>query len=94
MRVSNELSVEPAGGSRRIGRSIGGFIRQAARRALSAMQESAQRRALLALSDHQLQDIGLTREEVRSNRAKSIRQPEPTAPAQSQLESRDDRRAA
>lgn len=38
-----------------------------------AMERSCQRRALGALSDHQLRDIGLTREEVMRRSAKPVR---------------------
>jgi uncharacterized protein YjiS (DUF1127 family) len=89
-----EFPMQQAEASGRIGRSIGGFIRRVAHVAMLALQRSQHRRALRALSDHQLRDIGLTREEVISGSSSFWRQPEPAAPDQFRQESSDDRRAA
>ena len=93
MCVFYEFPLQQAEAGGRIGRSIGGLIRRAARGALLALQRSQHQRALRGLSDHQLRDIGLTREDVISDR-KSFWQPEPAAPDQFRPESGDDRRAA
>jgi uncharacterized protein YjiS (DUF1127 family) len=46
-------------------------------RAARAMERSRQRRALALLSDHQLADIGLTREQIMAESASSVWQEEP-----------------
>ena len=93
MCVFYEFPMQQADASARIGRSISGFIRRVARGALLALELSQHRRALRALSDHQLRDIGLTREAVLSD-GRSAWQPEPAVFDQSRPESSDDRRAA
>jgi uncharacterized protein YjiS (DUF1127 family) len=93
MCVFYEFPLQQAQASGRIGRSIGGFIRRVARGALLALQQSQHQRALRSLSDHQLRDIGLTREELISSR-KSFWQSKPAVPDQFRRESSDDRRAA
>jgi uncharacterized protein YjiS (DUF1127 family) len=94
MCVFYEFPLQQADASARIGRSIGGFIRRAARGVFLALQRSQHQRALRALSDHQLQDIGLTREEVMSGGSKAAWQPDLSTFGRSQPESSDDRRAA
>jgi uncharacterized protein YjiS (DUF1127 family) len=94
MCVFYQFPMQEPDASQRIGRSIGGFIRRVARGALRAMERSQQRRALLGLSDHQLRDIGLTREQVLAHSPEPIQQTETQTPAQSQGKSSHDLRAA
>lgn len=94
MCVSYEFPLQQAHASRRIGRSIGGFIRRVARGALLAMERSQHRRALLALSDHHLRDIGLTREQVLARSPEPVQRVETQALGQLPAKSSHDLRAA
>jgi len=88
-----EFPMQRAKASERFARTIGDLIRRAARGLLLAMERSQHRRALLALSDHQLRDIGLTREQVLSQSPKPVQHSE-TARNQSRGESSHALRAA
>jgi uncharacterized protein YjiS (DUF1127 family) len=59
-----------------------------------AMERSRQRRALRLLSDHQLADIGLTREQVLADSATSVWQDEPAAATPQRSVLVDDLRSA
>jgi uncharacterized protein YjiS (DUF1127 family) len=59
-----------------------------------AMERSRQRRALRLLSDHQLADIGLTREQVLADSAASVWQDEPAAATPQRSVLVDDLRSA
>ncbi len=59
---------------------IAAAIGRAGSRAAQVMERSRQRRALAQLSDHQLADIGLTREQVLAETAASVWQDD-SAPA-------------
>ena len=89
-----EFPMQQAEASERFGRGIGDFIRWLGRSLLLAMERSQHRRALLALSDHQLRDIGLTREQVLSHAPQPIQHAEAEARGQSPAESSHDLRAA
>jgi len=71
-------------------RSIMAAARRVAGRIAAALERSQQRRALAALSDHQLRDIGLTREEVMSANARPVWRKDVPACEQGPAESHDD----
>ena len=68
-------------------RRVAAAVGRAGNRLVRAMERSQQRRALSQLSDHQLADIGLTREQVMAESTGSVWQDDsaPATPRQSVL---------
>jgi uncharacterized protein YjiS (DUF1127 family) len=97
MRVLTELPLQHAAEpSKKPGAAslVAGALKKAADWILLAMERSQQRRALMSLSDHQLADIGLTRDEMLSATARTIWRSEAPAATPGLAPSNDDWRDA
>jgi uncharacterized protein YjiS (DUF1127 family) len=83
----------PKGGAGLLQR-VTAAVSRAGDRFAQAMERSRQRRALRLLSDHQLADIGLTREQVLADSATSVRRDEQAAATPQRSVLVDDLRSA